>query len=114
MVNETAGLFEWNQIMTRYNMVYTPVQRRQVLGGEADDDTAPSAPPFPTLPQPSVPAQFSGSTVPLPSVPSILGKYVIQRGTSVLFLAWYSAMQAGLLILLVRVFGRSALTSCGS
>jgi hypothetical protein len=36
----------------------------------------------------------------------------VEHGVSSLLLAFYSTLQAGLLILLVRVMGRAALTSC--
>jgi hypothetical protein len=37
---------------------------------------------------------------------------IIERGASSLLLAIHAALQAGLFLLLVRVMGKSALTSC--
>lgn len=37
---------------------------------------------------------------------------LIQKGYSSMILAWYSALQAGLLILLVRTAVKGTLTSC--
>jgi hypothetical protein len=39
-------------------------------------------------------------------------RYLVQGGVSSMLTAWYAILQAGLLFLLVRFLGKSALTSC--